>query len=41
MKVNSGAIYGTRAIAPYKEAKVCYTRLPERRHERSLSRGCR
>ncbi len=25
MKVNSEAIYGTRAIAPYKEAKICYT----------------
>jgi alpha-L-fucosidase len=29
MKVNNGAIYGTRAIAPYKEGKVCYTRLPD------------
>ena len=26
MKVNSEAIYGTRAIAPYKEGKVCITR---------------
>lgn len=25
MKINSEAIYGTRAIAPYKEAKICYT----------------
>ncbi len=25
MKVNSEAIYETRAIAPYKEAKICYT----------------
>jgi alpha-L-fucosidase len=26
MKVNSEAIYGTRALAPYKEGKVCITR---------------
>jgi alpha-L-fucosidase len=26
MKVNSEAIYGTRAMAPYKEGKVCITR---------------
>jgi alpha-L-fucosidase len=26
MKVNSEAIYETRAIAPYKEGKVCFTR---------------
>jgi alpha-L-fucosidase len=26
MKVNSGAIYETRAVAPYKEGKVCFTR---------------
>ena len=26
MKVNGEAIYGTRPVAPYKEAKVCYTR---------------
>lgn len=26
MKVNSDAIYGTRALAPYKEGKVCITR---------------
>ncbi|MCU0363671.1 MAG: alpha-L-fucosidase [Bacteroidales bacterium] len=26
MKVNSEAIYGTRALAPYKENKVCITR---------------
>ncbi len=25
MKVNSEAIYGTRAISPYKEGKVCIT----------------
>jgi alpha-L-fucosidase len=25
MKINSEAIYGTRAIAPYKEGKVCLT----------------
>ena len=25
MDVNSEAIYGTRAIAPYKESKICYT----------------
>ena len=25
MKVNGEAIYGTRAISPYKEAKLCYT----------------
>ncbi|MEN8122881.1 MAG: alpha-L-fucosidase [Bacteroidota bacterium] len=25
IKVNGDAIYGTRAIAPYKESKVCYT----------------
>jgi alpha-L-fucosidase len=26
MDVNSEAIYETRAIEPYKEAKICYTR---------------
>ena len=26
MNVNSEAIYGTRAIAPYREGKICYTR---------------
>ncbi len=26
MKVNGEAIYGTRAIAPYKEGKVCITK---------------
>jgi alpha-L-fucosidase len=26
MKINNEAIYGTRAIAPYKEGKVCITR---------------
>jgi alpha-L-fucosidase len=25
MKVNGGAIYATRAVAPYKEGKVCFT----------------
>ncbi len=29
MKVNGGAIYGTRAVAPYKEGRLCYTRLPD------------
>lgn len=29
MKVNSGAIYGTRAMTPYKEGKVCITRKGE------------
>jgi alpha-L-fucosidase len=27
MKVNGDAIYSTRAIAPYKEGNVCYTRM--------------
>jgi len=26
MQVNGGAIYGTRAISPYREGKVCFTR---------------
>lgn len=26
MKINGSAIYGTRAIAPYKDGKVCFTR---------------
>ena len=26
MDVNGGAIYGTRAIAPYKEGRMCFTR---------------
>src|SRR5690606_2692851 len=26
MQVNGAAIYGTRAIAPYKDGKVCFTR---------------
>ena len=26
MKVNSEAIYGTRALEPYKEGKVCISR---------------
>ena len=29
MKINGDAIYGTRAIAPYKEGDVCYTKLPD------------
>ena len=29
MKVNSEAIYGTHPIAPYKEAKTCFTALPD------------
>ncbi|MCK7483576.1 MAG: hypothetical protein M0C28_46035 [Candidatus Moduliflexus flocculans] len=29
MKVNGEAIYGTRPIAPYKEAKTCFTALPD------------
>ncbi len=29
MKVNGEAIYGTRPIAPYKEAKTCFTSLPD------------
>jgi len=29
MKVNGSALYGSRAIAPYKEGKVCFTRLPD------------
>ncbi len=27
MKVNGSAIYGSRPIAPYKEANICYTQL--------------
>jgi alpha-L-fucosidase len=27
MKVNGDAIYSTRAIAPYKEGNICYTRM--------------
>ncbi len=30
MKINGGALYNTRAIAPYKEGKICFTRLPNR-----------
>ena len=30
MKVNSEAIYGTRALAPYKDGKVCITRKGDR-----------
>jgi len=29
MEVNSEAIYGTRAIAPYKDGKVCLTKKDE------------
>jgi alpha-L-fucosidase len=29
MKVNGGAIYGTRAVAPYKDDQVAYTRGPD------------
>lgn len=29
MKVNGEAIYSTRAVEPYKEGKLCYTRLPD------------
>lgn len=29
MKVNGAAIYKTRAISPYKEGKLCYTRSPD------------
>jgi alpha-L-fucosidase len=29
IKVNGNAIYGTRAIAPYKEKKTCFTRSKE------------
>ncbi|HOW86432.1 MAG TPA: alpha-L-fucosidase [Candidatus Aminicenantes bacterium] len=29
LDVNGRAIYGTRPIAPYKEAKTCYTALPD------------
>ena len=29
MQVNAGAIYGTRAVAPYREGRLCYTRLPD------------
>ncbi len=29
MKVNGSAIYRTRAVKPYKEGKLCYTRLPD------------
>ena len=31
MKVNAKAIYSTRPIAPYKEAKICFTQLPDGR----------
>ncbi len=30
MKVNGNAIYSTRAVAPYKEGQLCYTRSPDR-----------
>ncbi len=29
MQINGDAIYGTRAVAPYKEGEVCYTRMPD------------
>ncbi len=29
MDINSEAIYGTRAIAPYKSGKICFTHKPE------------
>ncbi len=29
MKVNGEAIYWTRAVSPYKEGKLCYTRSPD------------
>ncbi len=29
MKVNGEAIYATRPVAPYKEAKTCFTALPD------------
>ena len=29
MRVNSSAIYGTRAIPPYKEGNICFTSLPD------------
>lgn len=29
MKVNGEAIYGTRPVAPYKEAKTCFTASPD------------
>jgi len=28
MRINGSAIYSTRAIAPYMEKKICYTRMP-------------
>ncbi|PWB73058.1 alpha-L-fucosidase [candidate division GN15 bacterium] len=31
MTVNGNALYYTRAIAPYKEGKICFTRLPNGR----------
>ncbi len=30
MEVNGGALYHSRAIAPYKEGNICFTRLPDR-----------
>jgi alpha-L-fucosidase len=29
MKVNGDALYYTRAVVPYKEGKICFTRLPD------------
>ncbi len=37
MKVNGEAIYKTRPVAPYKEAKTCFTSLPDGRSSRSIS----
>jgi len=31
MRVNGAAIYSTRAVAPYKDGNVCYTRMPDGR----------
>ncbi|MDD3731669.1 MAG: alpha-L-fucosidase C-terminal domain-containing protein [candidate division Zixibacteria bacterium] len=30
MKVNGSALYYSRAIAPYKEGNICFTRMPDR-----------
>jgi len=29
MKINGSALYGTRAIAPFKEGKICFTRMAD------------
>lgn len=31
MRVNSEAIYNTRAVSPYKKGNICFTRLPDGR----------